>query len=81
MPGLIFEKSRSGRHAKSQYPTVAPMSCDDIPANLLRTKAPGLPEVSELQVVRHFTNLSKKNFSIDTHFYPLGSCTLKFAPS
>ena len=40
----------------------------------------GLPEVSELQAVRHFTRLSQLNFSIDTHFYPLGSCTMKYNP-
>ncbi len=39
-----------------------------------------LPEVSELEVVRHFTKLSQLNFSIDTHFYPLGSCTMKYNP-
>jgi glycine dehydrogenase subunit 2 len=39
-----------------------------------------LPEVSELQVVRHYTNLSRRNFSIDTQFYPLGSCTMKYNP-
>src|SRR3990167_2809558 len=54
--------------------------CNDIPSSLLRNDLPQLPEVSELQVVRHFTNLSKKNFSIDTHFYPLGSCTMKYNP-
>ena len=46
----------------------------------MREAAPALPEVSELQVVRHFTQLSQKNFSIDTHFYPLGSCTMKYNP-
>jgi len=47
---------------------------------LRRTEAPILPAVSELQVVRHFTRLSQMNFSIDTHFYPLGSCTMKYNP-
>ena len=42
--------------------------------------APLLPEVSELEAVRHFTRLSQLNFSIDTHFYPLGSCTMKYNP-
>jgi glycine dehydrogenase subunit 2 len=51
-----------------------------IPEAWLRTTAPGLPAVSELQVVRHYTRLSQKNFSIDTHFYPLGSCTMKYNP-
>lgn len=81
MSGLIFEMSRQGRAAKAQWPSaVAPQACDDIPASLLRKTAPMLPEVSELQVVRHYTNLSRRNFSIDTHFYPLGSCTMKYNP-
>ncbi|RDI44580.1 aminomethyl-transferring glycine dehydrogenase subunit GcvPB [Aquicella lusitana] len=80
MSGLIFEKSRKGRYAKAQWPTQESEACDDIPPSLLRTDVPCLPEVSELQVVRHYTNLSKKNFSIDTHFYPLGSCTMKYNP-
>ena len=46
----------------------------------LRTEAPRLPEVSELQAVRHYTNLSARNFSIDNQFYPLGSCTMKYNP-
>lgn len=80
MSGLIFEESRSGRAAKSQWPKQPVESYDDIPAALLRTDKPMLPEVSELQVVRHYTNLSQKNFSIDTNFYPLGSCTMKYNP-
>ena len=52
----------------------------DIPANLRRRAQPLLPEVSELETVRHFTRLSQLNFSIDTHFYPLGSCTMKYNP-
>lgn len=80
MHGLIFEKSREGRVAKAQWPTEVPAACDDIPTDLLRQDKPCLPEASELQVVRHYTNLSKKNFSIDTHFYPLGSCTMKYNP-
>jgi glycine dehydrogenase subunit 2 len=53
---------------------------DDIPAHLRRDTPVGLPEVSELQALRHYTNLSRKNFSIDTQFYPLGSCTMKYNP-
>lgn len=79
MTGLIFDLSKSGRQAKAQWP-VGSASVDDIPASLLRQDVPRLPEVSELQVVRHYTNLSKKNFSIDTNFYPLGSCTMKYNP-
>ena len=75
---LIFEKSRKGRRAFAQAPT-ASVECD-IPAEFLREDAPLMPEVSELQVVRHFTRLSQQNFSIDTQFYPLGSCTMKYNP-
>ncbi len=75
---LIFEKSRRGRRATAQAPAAAPDH--DIPAGLLRDDEPLLPQVSELQVVRHFTRLSQLNFSIDTHFYPLGSCTMKYNP-
>ncbi|HFE38359.1 MAG TPA: glycine dehydrogenase subunit 2, partial [Gammaproteobacteria bacterium] len=52
----------------------------DIPLSLRREEPALLPEVSELQAVRHYTQLSQKNFSIDTHFYPLGSCTMKYNP-
>jgi len=75
---LIFERSRSGRRAPAQAPLVAADA--EIPAEVGRTDPPLLPEVSELQVVRHYTRLSQQNFSIDTHFYPLGSCTMKYNP-
>jgi glycine dehydrogenase subunit 2 len=75
---LIFEHSRSGRRATAQAPLEAQQS--DLPAEFLRRSKPLLPEVSELQTVRHYTRLSQKNFSIDTHFYPLGSCTMKYNP-
>ena len=75
---LIFERSRAGRRAFAQAPL------DDreggIPETQARKDRPILPEVSELQVVRHYTRLSQENFSIDTHFYPLGSCTMKYNP-
>jgi glycine dehydrogenase subunit 2 len=75
---LIFEKSRSGRRAFAQAPSdVADVS---IPSEFLRNDVPLMPEVSELQVVRHYTRLSQQNFSIDTQFYPLGSCTMKYNP-
>ncbi|MFW5838094.1 MAG: aminomethyl-transferring glycine dehydrogenase subunit GcvPB, partial [Desulfovibrionaceae bacterium] len=51
-----------------------------IPKDLLREEAPDMPEVSELDVVRHFTRLSRKNFGVDSNFYPLGSCTMKYNP-
>ncbi|MCI0517382.1 MAG: aminomethyl-transferring glycine dehydrogenase subunit GcvPB [Woeseiaceae bacterium] len=75
---LIFEKSRPGRRAYAQAPALA--TATDIPAEFLRQDRPMLPEVSELQVVRHYTRLSQLNFSIDTNFYPLGSCTMKYNP-
>jgi len=81
MTTLIFEHSQPQRHATAQYPRdVKALQAGDIPAHFLREKPPVLPEVSELQVVRHYTRLSQKNFSIDTHFYPLGSCTMKYNP-
>jgi glycine dehydrogenase subunit 2 len=76
---LIFERSRPGRASAAQLPS-APAEAGDIPRVLLRTKPPLLPEVSELDVVRHYTRLSQLNFSIDTQFYPLGSCTMKYNP-
>ena len=76
---LIFEHSRPGRRNYSQAPLVK-TEVQDIPAKLRRSKRPLLPEVSEMQTVRHYTNLSRKNFSIDTQFYPLGSCTMKYNP-
>ena len=83
---LIFEYSRPGRGASDQWPpdpqraSGAPATGADVPVELLRTEPPLLPEVSELDAVRHFTRLSQLNFSIDTHFYPLGSCTMKYNP-
>lgn len=74
---LIFEHSRPGRSAVGQYPHGAKA---DVPDALRRKQPAQLPEVSELQAVRHFTRLSQLNFSIDTHFYPLGSCTMKYNP-
>lgn len=76
---LIFEKSSAGRQAGGQSPSNN-MEAGNIPASMLRDDIPTLPEVSELQAVRHYTQLSQKNFSIDTHFYPLGSCTMKYNP-
>jgi glycine dehydrogenase subunit 2 len=76
---LIFELSKPGRGAVTQFPPPVSGSAA-VPAHLRRTKRPALPEVSELQTVRHFTRLSQMNFSIDTHFYPLGSCTMKYNP-
>lgn len=76
---LIQEQSRTGRRATAQAPLQAP-EVADIPEGLRRRARPALPEVSEMQAVRHYTRLSQQNFSIDTHFYPLGSCTMKYNP-
>ena len=76
--GTIFDRRSPGRFATAQAP--AGPDAIDIPAQYLRTEAPVLPEASELQVVRHYTNLSQKNFSIENQFYPLGSCTMKYNP-
>lgn len=76
---LIFEKSHRGRASNAQLPLANNVE-PSFPTDALRTSKPNLPEVSEMQVVRHFTRLSQKNFSIDTHFYPLGSCTMKYNP-
>jgi glycine dehydrogenase subunit 2 len=74
---LIFENSREGRRATAQAPVRRDVN---LPDELRRTSVPLLPQVSELQTVRHFTRLSQLNFSIDTHVYPLGSCTMKYNP-
>ncbi len=76
---LIYEHSVKGRNAHAQCPVLDSDFCD-IPKQYLRAEPAFLPEVSELEAVRHFTNLSKRNFAIDSHFYPLGSCTMKYNP-
>jgi len=76
---LVFEQAKSGRVNNAQTVKKDNLS-NVIPDNLKRSKRPLLPELSEMQAVRHFTRLSQKNFSIDTHFYPLGSCTMKYNP-
>ncbi len=78
----LFEKSRPGRQGtmppETDCPAVQPEEL--LPAGMLRKAPPALPELSELDVLRHFTRLSQLNFSVDTHFYPLGSCTMKYNP-
>lgn len=76
---LIFEQSKPGRRALAQS-SKSEVALPGIPENFKRKKAPRLAEVSEMQAVRHYTRLSRKNFSIDTEFYPLGSCTMKHNP-
>ncbi len=79
MSSTLFEKSHAGRSGIN----IPKQGLDDAPSldsSLLRTTKAKLPELSEFDVVRHFTRLSKKNFSIDSNFYPLGSCTMKYNP-
>jgi glycine dehydrogenase subunit 2 len=76
---LIFELSNTKKQATAQIPKPQKAKYD-IPSEFKRQEAPKLPACSELQVIRHYTRLSHKNFSIDTHFYPLGSCTMKYNP-
>jgi len=76
---LIFEHAKKDRQNLAQAITVSG-EISHIPTNLLREQLAKLPEVSELQALRHYTRLSQKNFSIDTNFYPLGSCTMKYNP-
>ncbi len=76
---LIFEKSVVGRRGFRFPDSDVPVKAQ-VPAKYARREDAPWPEVSELDVVRHYTHLSQKNFSIDTHFYPLGSCTMKYNP-
>ena len=75
---LIFECSRAGRKAYRLPESDVPES--GLPSGLLRETEPELPEVSEVDVVRHYTNLSQKNYAVDLGMYPLGSCTMKYNP-
>nr|MBA3436940.1 hypothetical protein [Thermoleophilaceae bacterium] len=78
----IYERSVEGRRAFTppieEVPEVAIE--DLLPAGAIRKRPAELPEVSEPEIVRHFNGLSKKNFDLDTGFYPLGSCTMKHNP-
>ena len=78
---LIFELSQNGRCGCSLPDNgFGETSCTELPTALQRAQAPELPQVSEPDVVRHYTNLSSMNFGVDTGFYPLGSCTMKYNP-
>ncbi len=79
---LIFERGAPGRRALDLPAPDGPLPELDrlVPASLRREAPPALPEVSEPEVVRHYTRLSQRNFSVDTGFYPLGSCTMKYNP-
>lgn len=75
----LFAQSVAGRTAcLPEEPGIH--AADMLPSRLLRSAAPRLPELSELDVVRHFTNLSARNYHVDGNFYPLGSCTMKYNP-
>jgi glycine dehydrogenase subunit 2 len=76
---LIYEKSQSGRRASAlpHYDLPRP---PELPEELRRREPPRLPEVPEFELIRHFTELSTRNFGVDTGFYPLGSCTMKYNP-
>ena len=77
---LIFEYSKPGRCGYSLPKNVWNSAPTELPETLQRKRDAELPEVSELDVVRHYTNLSNMNFGVDTGFYPLGSCTMKYNP-
>src|SRR5437763_4029261 len=79
---LIFEKGAPGRRAATMTAMdVATESLDSmVPESMLRKEPAALPEVSEIEIVRHYTHLSQRNFGVDTGFYPLGSCTMKYNP-
>ena len=76
---LIFSKGAPGRTG-STLPDLDVPAKSSVPSSMRREKPAELPEVSELEAVRHYTNLSRKNFGLDSHFYPLGSCTMKYNP-
>jgi len=78
MKNILFEKSVKDRGGVSLPELDVPAA--DLPDNLRRVQPVNIGEYSELDVIRHYTNLSLKNFSVDTHFYPLGSCTMKYNP-
>lgn len=76
----IFEKSEEGQKAYSLPKSCAEFDSIELPYEYLRNEAISIPEISELNLVRHFSNLAKRNVGIDNIFYPLGSCTMKYNP-
>jgi glycine dehydrogenase subunit 2 len=78
----IFEKSKEGRRAGRMPEAGVPETplAELIPERLLRSEPPRLPEIAEPEIVRHYNRLSRRNFDLDTGFYPLGSCTMKHNP-
>jgi glycine dehydrogenase subunit 2 len=77
---LIFEMSKEGRRALDLAPLDVETTRTAIPKRYLRTKPAALPEVSQPDLIRHYTALSNRNFGVDSGFYPLGSCTMKYNP-
>jgi len=79
---LIFEKGAPGRRVHTMTAMDVPTEALEsmVPPQMLRKEPAPLPEVSEIEVVRHYTHLSQRNFGVDTGFYPLGSCTMKYNP-
>ena len=75
----LFERGRPGRGG-GKIPHPPKDALDRIPADARRVDPPALPELNEPDVVRHYVNLSQLNYAVDTGFYPLGSCTMKFNP-
>jgi glycine dehydrogenase subunit 2 len=78
MTRLIYERSKAGRRGATLPELDLPAA--PVPSELARRTPPRLPEVAEPEIVRHFTELSTRNFGVDTGFYPLGSCTMKHNP-
>jgi glycine dehydrogenase subunit 2 len=76
----LFERSRPGRGAGTRLPAAPAAALDRLPPAARRAVAPALPELNEATLVRHYVNLSHLNWSVDTGFYPLGSCTMKYNP-
>jgi glycine dehydrogenase subunit 2 len=77
---LLFELSHPGRRTHRLPACDVPTTGDELPASALADSPPPLPEVGEIDLIRHFVNMSARNMSIDTNFYPLGSCTMKYNP-
>jgi len=78
-PSLLFESGSPGRNG-FYWPAEELQAGEPLPARLLRDDIAGYPELGELEVLRHFTRLSQRNFGIESQFYPLGSCTMKYNP-
>jgi len=79
--GLLFEESRAGRIGYSLPKLDVPDASDQMDQSLLRDDdLEGMPELSEVDVIRHFTRISTWNYGVDTGMYPLGSCTMKYNP-